>query len=230
MGRLMQFSLPPTSQVPLVLRREVRAERETARKKLKEELKLKRKEARRSLADELRAGRKKLRTLEWNINNAEAVAERMVEERAREKRKEWSVRLIGAKDRLRKLRLAYTKESLVQMNMAMPVIKEASFGRLYPDAPPPTVTPTKEGIGIPEAPGIYFLWDGGIVEYVGQSTRLNRRLRLGSHHVLREDHLISFLFFDAIDLTWAENFYIGALRARLNYGALATHKDANDSP
>jgi hypothetical protein len=76
---------------------------------------------------------------------------------------------------------------------------------------------------LPESPGIYFLWAGTIVEYIGRSITINKRLSLGSHHVLTEDHQISFVLIERKYLSFAEHWYIGLVRPKLNDGMHATH-------
>lgn len=90
----------------------------------------------------------------------------------------------------------------------------------YPEIPlAPQFRPHNNGEGLPNDPGVYFLWAKGIVEYVGKSAKgLNQRLRLGHHPVLRSDHQISFLLFRPSILAWAESYYIGIARPPLNFG------------
>jgi hypothetical protein len=89
----------------------------------------------------------------------------------------------------------------------------------YPDIPVlPRFRPHREGQGLPESAGVYFLWAGDAVDYVGKSMRRNDRLRLGMHHVLRDDHLISFLLFDQQVLAFAEYYYIGLVKPPFNFG------------
>lgn len=96
---------------------------------------------------------------------------------------------------------------------------------LYPSPPLPELPASLLGEGLPEEPGIYFLWRNGIIEYVGKSIKLNQRVVLKTHHVLREHHTISYVVLDERDLTWAECWYIGCLRPQLNFGRLASHYD-----
>lgn len=86
----------------------------------------------------------------------------------------------------------------------------------YPPPPRGTIRPSNDGAGLPETAGIYFLWAGDAVEYVGQSIKLCARARMG-HDRLRKDHLISYITVDARELDWAECWYIGALRPKLNF-------------
>jgi excinuclease UvrABC nuclease subunit len=39
----------------------------------------------------------------------------------------------------------------------------------------PRFRPNKEGEGLPETSGVYFLWSNSTVEYVGKSVRLKPR-------------------------------------------------------
>lgn len=85
----------------------------------------------------------------------------------------------------------------------------------YPAVPPP-MPDAESRNAIPAAPGIYFLWLGEVVDYVGQSLVLRRRLKSGNHHRMAAAHGISFVLIDRSELTWAECWYIGLLKPRLN--------------
>jgi len=179
---------------------------------------------RKLLADELKMARKKLRELEWKINNGEAAASKIVREWEGVLRREARERLLSAKASTRALRLVNIEQSRGLVAALKPTIDKAALGMMYPSAPPPISVPTKYGSGMPFAPGVYFLWLGNSIEYVGKSVNLYKRLRLGSHHVLCARHRISFIIFRVEDLNWAEYFYIGAIRPTLNFGGSgATH-------
>ena len=150
-------------------------------------------------------------------------------------RKELADELRSARNQLQRLKVKIRNadalaKSKVQKYIAMEwesaPLCNLIAGCSYPEVPRDFFEPTKEGLEIPARPGIYFLWNGSDIEYVGQSINMSQRLRLGNHHILREHHRISFLLFDATELTWAENYYIGALRAPLNYGCMASHARA----
>jgi hypothetical protein len=200
----------------------------TAQQRLKEEISLKRKEARKKLAKELKSARTKLRSLKYVAIQAEHDVEIQINKRAREIRQEWATRLKSAKERLRRLKIECSRTSNRWKAKAQPVIDEARASRLYPDIPAPTIAPTRQAYGLPDSPGIYFLWKGDAIEYVGKSICLSRRLILGNHHVLNADHLISFLFMDSKELNWAECFYIGLVRPKLNFGQNTSHYTDND--
>lgn len=93
----------------------------------------------------------------------------------------------------------------------------------YPAIPKPTVAPSATGGNLPYTSGIYFLWNGDSVEYVGQTKYLCDRLKLGRHHILQEEHSISFVVINRKELTWAECYYIGICKPRLNFGRMASH-------
>jgi hypothetical protein len=101
----------------------------------------------------------------------------------------------------------------------------------YPEVPPPFFAPSAEGDGIPSIPGIYFLWDGETIVYVGQSVNLNQRVRLG-HWRLRPEYKISILPIDKFFLTWTECYYIGLVKPEKNFGRSASHYNhaANKPP
>lgn len=87
----------------------------------------------------------------------------------------------------------------------------------YPPVPGPFVDAHPDGLGIPPISAIYFLWIGEIVvAYVGQSKNIANRLRLGSHHALRENDKISYIPFPKEQLVWAECYYMSVLRPLRN--------------
>jgi hypothetical protein len=185
---------------------------------------------RKELADELRSSRTKLKLLRRRIDQADQEAAKAVEERARDIRKSWAMRLNSARARLQAIRMAIESESRTWDKTRRSSINDVTNARLYPEVPAPMLAPTRDGLSLPDAPGIYFLWNGSTIEYVGKSIRLCNRVRLGSHHVLMGTHKISFVFVDAKQLTWAECYYIGTLQPQLNYGAMASHYEAADTP
>jgi hypothetical protein len=197
------------------------------------EQKAKAKLARKELAAELRSGRKRLSNLQWKIAHADDVAERLVEARRREKvkgaREQLANALVSARARLKALRNSFDSDSHTLVGYARSAMNDVIIaGSQYPEIPLPTFKPTPNASGLPSAPGIYFLWVDDVVEYVGQSIRLCDRLRLGMHHVLNERHRISVVFVDRKELTWAECYYIGALRPHRNFGASASHYEPPD--
>lgn len=86
----------------------------------------------------------------------------------------------------------------------------------YPDVPLPTYPVTKTGEKLPLEAGIYFIWDGEVCEYVGQSIKIANRVRLGHPKILTTDK-ISYLKFDISELNFAEAYYIGIMRPRRNF-------------
>lgn len=194
-----------------------------ATRKAIDEQKEQRKEARKALAFELRDARQKLRTIQWRIANAEQEAKKLVEDHAREVRKAWAQKLINTKRRHEALRAAFKSESQTLAGKPRPEINDLLARKRYQEIPLPAFTAHPDGHGLPDLPGIYFLWAGDVIEYVGKSVSLCNRLRLGGHHVMKKDHRISFIFVDQEELTWAECYYIGAVRPQLNFGVLASH-------
>lgn len=195
---------------------------EEARKNAEAKAKEARKNARAILASELHTAKSTLRRLKKEIQNAEVIAAKTVEEHAKQKRKLQAQRLLSSRARLKALREAERIASSAWASNLRKIVEEDS-SNYYPSPPPGLFSPNKDGLGFPAHSGIYFIWSGNIVEYVGQSVNLASRLRLGNHHVIKPEHKISFLLFPKRDLTWAENYYIGALRCPLNYGIASSH-------
>lgn len=189
--------------------------------KLIAEIKRRRKEARSLLADELRSSKNRLRSLQWKIRNAEIEADRLVKEKEALMRKDIAQRLKSGRARLKSLQENYERHSMLWAESIEPKQE-------YPAIPLPQITPDKQGAGLPHAPGIYFLWDGDKIVYVGQARRLCERLRLGSHHVLAKNHRISFVFVKPHELNWTECYYIGVAKPRLNFGRKAAHYQGDD--
>ena len=188
-------------------------------KKIEEEKK-KREKARKELADELRKARAKLRTIQWSINHAEEAAKKAVGKEKEEVRKNFALRLISAKRRLKNINAEYEKKSIELSSKYTPKSKDING---YPEIPNPTDAPTERGENLPYSSGIYFLWEGERIVYVGQSKYLCNRLRLGTHHILKQHHKISFVLIDMKQLTWAECYYIGICKPLLNFGINASH-------
>jgi hypothetical protein len=69
---------------------------------------------------------------------------------------------------------------------------------------------------LPNKSGIYFIWEGPVIAYVGQSINLARRL-LGHEH-LRPTDKVSYLCIDSSELFYHEAFYIGICRPFRNGG------------
>jgi hypothetical protein len=189
--------------------------------KLISECRKRREEARAILAEELKSGRKKLKTLQWKINNAEAEASRLTKEKEYQLRKDVANRLKSGRSRLKKLKESYS-------SLSDACVRAVAYKHEYPDIPLPQFDPNQQGAGIPAAPGIYFLWEGDQIVYVGQARVLCNRLRLGSHHILNEKHRISFIFVKPEELTWTECYYIGLAKPRLNFGRKAAHYQGDD--
>lgn len=187
--------------------------------KLIEEIKRRRKEARSHLADELRASRKTLRELHWKIKYAEIEANRLVKEKEILMRKDVAQRLISGREKLKRLKENYDNLS---KSWSTRDYRDYSINE-YPSIPLPHSAPDNIGSGLPSTAGVYFLWDKDEIVYVGQAKRLCERVRLGSHHVLTEEHKISFVFVKYNELNWAESYYIGVAKPKLNFGKRSTY-------
>lgn len=85
------------------------------------------------------------------------------------------------------------------------------------------VPKNKNESNLPNKPGIYFLFRGNNVAYVGQSSNLRNRVTEG-HHVLEIGDLVSCLTCDYSMLDFAESYYIGICQPKLNFGKNAKWK------
>lgn len=181
-----------------------------------EQEKERRKTARKELSDELKDSRKMLFSLRLRVQFAEKIAE----EELRKARKEFSSKIRIERARFTRLREALNnKSNEISLNYS----DRFADDYLYPQIPKPTDTPTATGGNLPRASGIYFLWKNDCIEYVGQAKQLCERVRLGNHHILRDDHMISFVLIEHRLLTWSECYYIGICKPELNFGRSASH-------
>ena len=188
-----------------------------------DKIKILKAQGRKELANDLRKARRKLQLLEWEISHAEETSNRVVEEKAKEKRKTWALKLLSAKRRLQALKKAHEERSKFIASQHNAVLQQKGNPHGYPGVPIPTDSPQECVDALPSSAGIYFLWNGKTIEYVGQAKRLCDRVKLGSHHVLTEEHMVSFICVKLHELTWAECYYIGITRPMLNFGKMAAH-------
>jgi hypothetical protein len=72
----------------------------------------------------------------------------------------------------------------------------------------------RNGTAVPNKSGVYFIWEGPLVAYVGQSINLAQRLL--NHPQLQPDDKISYLLIDRSELFYHEAFYIGLCRPSRN--------------
>ncbi len=95
----------------------------------------------------------------------------------------------------------------------------------YPAVPPPMLNVGRIRQGIPEASGVYFVWEGDRVAYVGQSVNLSLRVT-GSHGNIFRGDKVSWLEFPLGQLNFAECFYIGTCRPIRNFNGLEKIKES----
>ncbi len=202
------------------IRAELQAEIDKKREKARMAIHDKRAAARKELADELKHSRKILRETNNKIFTLQDDIKKAYANKIAEARSASAATIRRVRERVREIKATVEIVSAAHF----PPVK-VSGPQDYPQIPPPSVSPHKFGNGLPEVPGIYFLWLNGVVDYVGQSIRIARRLQLGKHHVLREHHGISFLPFEERELTWVECYYIGICRPQQNFGTRASHYD-----
>jgi hypothetical protein len=99
----------------------------------------------------------------------------------------------------------------------------------YPSVPVDT-TPapeTSDVSALPANSGVYFVWCGGTIVYVGQSVNLNTRACWRSHHNINRGDEISYLELKREVLTWTESYFIGITRPGRNFGG---RRWAGESP
>lgn len=108
-----------------------------------------------------------------------------------------------------------------EMKAALLVISNARNvkGHEMPPVPGPMVSVARNATvpnrAIPEDTGVYFIWQDGAVEYVGQSANLRQRL-CRHPRIVKSDQPVSWIVFDSFDRLRAEAFYLWLLWPPLN--------------
>jgi hypothetical protein len=84
------------------------------------------------------------------------------------------------------------------------------FTEEFPALPPAAVLMPAKGavVGLPRKPGVYFIWSGDRLLYVGQSHHLYNRVRRDRHIWLKAGMGVSWVEVRPHDLIQAEAFYI----------------------
>ena len=91
----------------------------------------------------------------------------------------------------------------------------------YALVPKPMVEASDLADGVPDFSGIYFIWAGGKVVYVGQSVKLSGRCGIRYHDQIFAGEMLSWVQEPLPRLNFAESFYIGILRPERNFGRRA---------
>ncbi len=144
-------------------------------------------------------------------------------------RQEIATELKSARKQLTKLKKEIS--FLGNKKISLEGFADQSYVCLYPSLPAPIVLADIDGAGVPNISGVYFVWDNGVIAYVGQSINLAARLHLGQHHQIKDGDWISWVAIDKYELDWAESFFIGSLRPVRNFGRSASYvkyKKSND--
>jgi hypothetical protein len=116
------------------------------------------------------------------------------------------------------IELRVARKRLAQLKQEIHALRVRAFD--YPNPPPAMAVLTPNGLGIPSSSGIYFVWSGETIVYVGQSIDLGKRVRRG-HHAINRVETVSWVLVPAYMLDYAECFYIGTLRPQRNFGVRA---------
>ena len=68
---------------------------------------------------------------------------------------------------------------------------------------------------IPSFSGVYFINRDGETIYIGRSKNIKRRICF-NHPIAKDGDFISWTLFPIKELAYAEHFYIGVIRPKLN--------------
>jgi len=86
-------------------------------------------------------------------------------------------------------------------------LQQVSYAEDYPCPPNPALFTKKFA---PEKSGVYFVWHGQLVVYVGESE--NMRQRTIGHEKIQQGEMVTWIEYPAAERFYAENFYIGILK------------------
>jgi len=139
----------------------------------------------------------------------------------RKQRKELAANIVKARNKLKSLNDDFSRlENKINALQKMQ-IRLVNLEIEMP--PPPRYMASRLGALIPKISGVYFIYCGKVIVYVGQSKNLNSRLRLGNHGAILDDSLISFIKCQEKDLLFTEALYIGMIKPIKNFGKSSVH-------
>ena len=151
------------------------------------------------------------------VSDAKVKARIEAEAERNEMRRELANELVSGRKRLRRLKKEITH--------AEATILTAANGHCelhqYAPVPAPMVEASNLAEGIPDFSGIYFVWAGRNVVYVGQSVKLSGRCGIRYHDQIFAGEMLSWVPEPLPRLNFAESFYIGILRPERNFGRRA---------
>jgi hypothetical protein len=78
------------------------------------------------------------------------------------------------------------------------------------------VPATRRGEGLPERPGVYFVWCGPEVVYIGQTICLMKRVRIRRNQPINPGETLSWIACPRCDLDFIEHLCIGLFRPSRN--------------
>lgn len=140
----------------------------------------------------------------------------------RKQRKNLHDDLIKARSRLSKLKRQIAEsESILSLIDSGSYVCDFKIQResiKYPNIPTPSIFARCDiEEKIPKESGVYFIWHGNDIVYVGQSVNLYNRLS-SNHGNIKDDDMISFIRIDEHLLDFTEAFYIGICFPERNFG------------
>jgi len=151
------------------------------------------------------------------VSDAKIKARIEAETERNEMRRALANELGGGRKRLRRLKK--------EIAHAQATILTAANGHCelhqYALVPAPMVHASDLAEGIPSVSGIYFVWAGGKVVYVGQSVKLSGRCAIRYHDQIFAGDMLSWVPEPLLRLNFAESFYIGILKPERNFGRRA---------
>lgn len=148
------------------------------------------------------------------VSDAKAKAVMEADAERKEMRQALADELKSGRKKLRRLRKEVTRAEATLLTAANRHCELHQFAKV----PAPMVEASDFAEGIPDFSGIYFVWAGGKVVYVGQSVKLSGRCNLRHHGRIFPGEMLSWVPEPSARLNFAECFYIGILRPERNFG------------
>lgn len=140
--------------------------------------------------------------------------------RARKRLRELTKEITALTEKANKELASLTEEATIaRQNVAIGLACSSEM----PDVPPAAMTAAEWGSAIEKFAGVYFGFDGGRIQYVGESCNVPSRLR--SHDVIKPHWMVAVLKLEPHQRFFAEAYYIWLMKPPLNKEGVRTLRE-----
>jgi len=167
-------------------------------------------------------------TANRQVAEMQRLSRRKIESVGEEQHKRQLARRRGELQELRQM-IKLAKQELHLLHEAQEQVFQSAFCASLPRIPRPSVAASVLAKDVPAASGVYFVWTGEVVSYVGQAVNLKNRCALNSHEHIEDGDWLSFIEVPVTSLDRLEAIYIGLLMPKRNGPARAAARRARES-